>query len=78
MQAQGRDSLLNRITIPVMGNAVTIPRNERTREMFISRDIVKEREQRDIVVRQQLHEAKEREAKMREQDMRLRPQQYSG
>ena len=86
MQAQGRDSLLNRITIPLKEKAVigpdlgTFPPDERARAIFITRDMVKEKERRDMMLRQQLHEAKEREAKeqwMREQDIRIRPQQES-
>ena len=56
----------------------TFPPDERARAMFISRDMVKEKEQRDMQVRQQLHEAKEREAKeqkIREQDIHMRPRQ---
>ena len=69
MQAQGRDSLLNRITIPLKEKAVIKPHlgtfapEERNRATFSSRDWVKEKEQREMQARQKAHEAaKEREA----------------
>ena len=51
------------------------PAEERARALFVSTDPVREKErkeQRDLLVRQQLHEAKERDAKMREQVIRRR------
>ena len=78
MQAQGRDSLLNRITIPLKEKAVigphlgTFPPDERKRATFSSRESVKEKEQREMQTRQQLHEAQEREAERLKKEQRVR------
>ena len=85
MESLSLESLSDPITIPRKEKAVVrpylaiSPAEERARALFMSIDPVKKKEQeeqRDLLLRQQLHEAKEREAKMRELDMHMRPQQY--
>ena len=76
--AQGRDSLLNRITIPLKDKAVIGPHlgtflpDERNRATFSSRESVKEKEQQVMQARQQAHEAQEIETEKTKDQQRIR------